>query len=158
MQQLEIPMREFQYQSKQDVIDAAALFIHEMFQRDSYSFTSCYQVKQYLMTKLSWKDNEVFAVLFLDSQHRLIKYKEMFYGTVDSAAVYPREIVKAALSLNAAAVILAHNHPSGITTPSRADIQITQRIKQALDIIDIRTLDHIIVGEDAHSFAECGDL
>ena len=102
---------------------------------------------------------EVFAVLFLDSQHRLIQYKELFYGTIDAAAIYPREIVKAALKVNAAACILAHNHPSGVTEPSQADILITSRIKKALDLVDVRLLDHFVVGDGSPvSLAERGQI
>lgn len=96
-------------------------------------------------------------MLFLDVQHRLIHYAEMFHGTIDSASVYPREVVKEALRLNAAAVIVSHNHPSGSPEPSSADKMLTQRLKEALALVDIRTLDHIIVaGSLATSFAERG--
>ena len=102
-------------------------------------------------------EHEVFAVLFLDTQHRLIEYAEMFRGTIDSASVYPRELVKEALRLNAAAVIVSHNHPSGNPEPSRADEVLTQRLKEALALVDVRTLDHIIVaGGSTISFAERG--
>jgi DNA repair protein RadC len=107
---------------------------------------------------LGYQEREVFAVLFLDSQHRLIEYQELFFGTIDAAAVYPREVVKAALDHNAAAVIFSHNHPSGVSQPSQADIAITEKLKKALNLIDVRTLDHIIIGEDIFSFAESGYL
>jgi DNA repair protein RadC len=100
----------------------------------------------------------VFAVMFLDNQHRLIAFEELFFGTIDSASVYPREVLKAALKVNAAALIFAHNHPSGDATPSQADKQITQRLKEALALVDIRVLDHIVVGDSAISFAERGLL
>src|SRR5690606_2523861 len=123
------------------------------------SFTSPTLVKEYLVTKLSGFEHEVFAVLFLDSQHRLIEYSEMFRGTIDSASVYPREVVKEAMRCNAGAVILAHNHPSGNPEPSSADKTLTARLKEALALIDVRTLDHIIVaGADTTSFAERGLL
>lgn len=96
--------------------------------------------------------------MFLDNQHRLIAFEELFFGTIDSASVYPREVLKAALKVNAAAIILAHNHPSGDATPSQADKQITQRLKEALALVDIRVLDHIVVGDSAISFAERGLL
>lgn len=122
-------------------------------------FTSAELVKNYLKTHLQMSQREVFAVLFLDSQHRLIQYQELFYGTIDSAAIYPREIVKAALKFNAAACILAHNHPSGVTEPSQADILITNRIKKALDLIDVRLLDHFVVGDGSPvSLAERGQI
>ena len=101
--------------------------------------------------------HEAFACLFLDNRHRLIKFEMMFRGTVDSASVHPREVVKRALALNAVAVILAHNHPSGVSEPSEADRQLTQRLKTALSLVDIRVLDHFIVGDGAPlSFAERG--
>lgn len=106
---------------------------------------------------LAAKEREVFLVMFLDNQNRIIESAELFQGTVDGAAVYPREVVKAALAVNAASVILAHNHPSGNTTPSEADKRITQTIKDALAVVEIKTLDHIIVGGDKNfSFAEHG--
>ncbi len=96
--------------------------------------------------------------MFLDNQHRLIAFEELFFGTIDSASIYPREVLKAALKVNAAALIFAHNHPSGDATPSQADKQITQRLKEALALVDIRVLDHIVVGDSAISFAERGLL
>ncbi|MHB0805077.1 RadC family protein [Stutzerimonas nitrititolerans] len=116
-------------------------------------------VKEYLGTKLAGLEHELFAVLFLDNQHRLIDYVEMFRGTIDSASVYPREVVKEALKRNAAAVILSHNHPSGHAEPSQADRTLTGRLKDALGLVDVRTLDHIIVAGPARvSFAELGLL
>ncbi|MCY1366184.1 hypothetical protein D9M69_530660 [compost metagenome] len=101
----------------------------------------------------------MFAALFLDSQHRLLEYVELFRGTIDAAAVYPREVVKEALRLNTAAVIFSHNHPSGNPEPSQADKVLTQRLKEALALVDVRTLDHVIVAGDATaSFAEHGLL
>ena len=102
-------------------------------------------VKDYLRLKLAPKDHEVFAVLFLDAQHRVIETEEMFRGTLTQTSVYPREVVKEALHHNAAAVILAHNHPSGSTTPSRADELLTQTLKAALALVDVRVLDHMVV-------------
>ncbi len=113
----------------------------------------------YLAARLRDLEHEVFCCLYLDKRHRLIKFEELFRGTIDGASVHPREIVKQALQRNAAAVIVAHNHPSGIAEPSPADELITQRIKEALALVDIRLLDHIIVG-DGHSvsLAERGCL
>jgi DNA repair protein RadC len=104
--------------------------------------------------------HEVFACLLLDNRHRVIAFRELFRGTIDGASVYPREVIKTALANNAAAVIFAHNHPSGLSEPSEADRLITLRLKQALDLIDIRVLDHFIVGDgdNAYSFAENGLL
>ena len=115
--------------------------------------------KTFLALKLSHLEHEVFSIIFLDNRHKVITYEEMFRGTIDSASVYPREVLKRALQLNAAALILAHNHPSGEPEPSRSDEQITQRLKQALSLVDIRVLDHIIIGgTQPTSFAERGLL
>lgn len=114
-------------------------------------------VKDYLITHFSNREHEVFSCLFLDNQHRLIAFEELFRGTIDGAHVYPREVVKRALQLNAAAVIFAHNHPSGSPDPSQADKSITSKLQHALAVVDIRVLDHIIVGGgNAYSFAENG--
>ena len=115
-------------------------------------------VKTLFQTRLCNYEHEVFAVAFLNNRHQLIEVVEMFSGTIDSASVYPREVVKAALKRNAAAVVLAHNHPSGIPTPSQADITITHRLKKALALIDVRVVDHIIVGKTCTSLAETGDI
>ncbi|BBB31244.1 RadC family protein [Neptunomonas japonica] len=116
-------------------------------------------VRDYLVVQMRHHQQEVFACLFLDNKHRVIRFEPMFYGTIDAASVYPREVVKRALSLNAAAVILSHNHPSGVAEPSVADKQITKRLVDALQLVDIRVLDHMIVGDpDVISFAEQGLL
>ncbi len=113
----------------------------------------------FLSAKLRDLEHEVFCCLYLDKRHRLIKYEELFRGTIDGASVHPREIVKLALQRNSAAVIVAHNHPSGIAEPSQADELITQRVKEALALVDIRLLDHIIVGDGTSvSLAERGLL
>lgn len=115
--------------------------------------------RRFLRSRLRGLRHEVFAVLFLDSQHRLIAFEELFKGSIDSCSVHPRQVVERALALNAAAVILAHNHPSGVAEPSGADRQITERLRQALDLIDVRTLDHLVIGEGQPiSFAERGWL
>jgi DNA repair protein RadC len=122
-------------------------------------FTSPVITKDYLRLRMSDYQREVFAVLLLDSQHRLIRYEELFYGTIDAASVYPREVVKLTLARNAAAVIFAHNHPSGYPEPSDADRRLTERLKVALATIDIPVLDHLVIGHlDAVSFAERGWL
>lgn len=126
---------------------------------DNTAFSSPDATKQFLKLKLAQAEREIFACLFLDNRHRLIEYQELFFGTIDGASVHPREVVKAALKLNAAAVILAHNHPSGVAEPSKADESITQRLKDALALVDIRVLDHLIIGTDEPvSFAERGLL
>ena len=112
----------------------------------------------YAKLKLAESEQEVFAVMFLDNRHRVLAWENMFYGTVDGASVHPREVVKKALTHNAAACILAHNHPSGVSEPSAADKAITERLKAALALIDVRILDHLIVGETVTSFAEIGLL
>lgn len=109
----------------------------------------------YFQSELESHEREVFMVLFLDNQHRLIKKEKMFYGTINQASVYPREVVKAALKCNAAAILVAHNHPSGNCAPSDADRQMTNRLEQACELVDIRFVDHIIVGKgDYFSFVE----
>ncbi|CAD7379410.1 RadC family protein [Xanthomonas arboricola] len=138
------------------ILEAARQVIEQKMQRGE-AFTSPAAVKDYLRAKLAGFEHEVFAVLFLDTQHRLIEYAEMFRGTIDSAEVHPREVVKAALRHNAAAVIISHNHPSGNPEPSGADNVLTKRLKEALALVDVRMLDHIIVaGGSTTSFAECG--
>ncbi|HEJ4160456.1 TPA: DNA repair protein RadC [Pseudomonas aeruginosa] len=140
----------------EQILEAARQAIERKMQRGT-SFTSPAAVKEYLHAKLAGFEHEVFAVLFLDTQHRLIEYSEMFRGTIDGASVYPRELVKETLRLNAAAVIVSHNHPSGNPEPSGADRTLTQRLKEALGLVDVRVLDHIIVaGTDTTSFAERG--
>lgn len=116
-------------------------------------------MRDYLRIMLAQREHEVFMVLFLDAQNRVIAPEEMFRGTLTQTSVYPREVVKRALSLNAAAVILAHNHPSGVAEPSRADEFLTQSLRSALALVDIRVLDHIVIaGSNATSFAERGLL
>jgi len=123
------------------------------------AFTSPELVKNYLIISLALEEREHFHVLFLDNQHKLLLDCRMFSGTIDGASVYPREVVKQALQCNANAVIFAHNHPSGNCTPSQADRQITDKLKQGLATIDIRVLDHVIVGHmDTYSFAEHGEI
>lgn len=136
---------------------AAILERHTLHGRDA--MTSPQAVRDYLRTRLACLPHEVFACMFLDSQNRLIDCEELFRGTLAQTSVYPREVVKAALACNAAAVIFAHNHPSGVAEPSRADEMLTQALKQALALVDIRTLDHMIVaGTSVTSFAERGLL
>lgn len=103
--------------------------------------------EDFLLARLRHLGHELFCCLFLDNRHRILRFDEMFRGTIDGTSVYPREVVKEALSVNAAAVILAHNHPSGVAEPSQADERITLRLKSALDLVDIRLLDHLIIGD-----------
>lgn len=140
----------------QAILEMSRRHLAESLQRDA-SLNSSQAVKHYLLSQLRHQSREVFSALFLDSQHRLIHYQELFQGTIDCASVYPREVVKEALKHNCAAIIFAHNHPSGIAEPSPADQNITNRLIQALALLDIRVLDHIIVGEgETVSFAERG--
>jgi DNA repair protein RadC len=113
--------------------------------------------RRYLSARLRGYRQEVFACLFLDNRHRVIRFQELFFGTIDGATVHPREVVRQALACNAAAVILAHNHPSGVAEPSRADTSLTHRLRDALALVDIRVLDHLVVGDgEAVSMAERG--
>ena len=148
----------------QVTINTALQLLFEELQRQNLhatvaAFTAPEIVKNYLTLSLALEEREHFHVLFLNNQHKLLLDDRLFSGTIDGASVYPREVVKRALQCNAAAVIIAHNHPSGICTPSEADKSITDKLKQALSTIDIRILDHIIVGHmDTYSFAEHGAL
>ena len=112
------------------------------------SLKSPSETEDFLRARLAGVEHEVFSVIYLDNRHRVIEYQELFRGTIDGTSVYPREVVKESLARNAAAIILAHNHPSGISEPSQADERITKRLKAALELVDIRVLDHIIVGSD----------
>lgn len=115
--------------------------------------------RQYLQLVFESYRNEVFAAIFLDNRHRVLGFEELFFGTIDGASVHPRVVVQRALDLNAAAVIFAHNHPSGVAEPSRSDEALTRRLKEALALVDIRVLDHVVVGcEGIVSFAERGLL
>ncbi|MGY3961277.1 RadC family protein [Aeromonas popoffii] len=123
------------------------------------AITDKHLAQQALQTLLQSREHEVFAMLFLDNQHRILAYEELFRCTLSSASVYPREVVKRALAINAAALMLVHNHPSGYPEPSRADIEITHRLQSALALVDIRPLDHLIVGtEGVMSLEERGHL
>jgi len=142
----------------QAVMEMARRHLHERLQR-SDALTSPALTRQYLQARLRDERSEVFAALYLDSQHRVLAFEPLFRGTLDSAAVYPREVVKRCLAHNAGAVIVAHNHPSGIAEPSQSDRRITERLRDALALVDIRLLDHIVVGDgEAVSLAERGWL
>lgn len=142
----------------QAVLEMAKRHFIEILQKGD-ALTSPEVTRIYLTTQLRGYPYEVFACLFLDNQHRTIQFEELFRGTIDGTSVYPREVVKRALYHNAAAVIFAHNHPSGISEPSQADKLITDRLKQALSLFDIKILDHFIIGDgQPFSFAEHGLL
>jgi DNA repair protein RadC len=121
------------------------------------ALTSPADTRSYLSAQLRHREREIFACLYLDNRHRVLGYEELFFGTIDGASVHPREVVRRAIAHNAAAVILAHNHPSGVAEPSRSDEEITRRLKEALALVDVRVLDHMIVGDGAiTSLAERG--
>jgi len=145
------------YAQLQAVLEMAKRHLFENIKRGD-ALCSPDETKRYLIAELQTYPHEVFACLFLDNRNRVITFEKLFYGTIDGASVYPREVVRAALKHNAAAVIFAHNHPSGVAEPSRADEQITKRLKDALDLVDIRVLDHMIIGDEVMSFAERGLL
>ena len=141
-----------------EVLHQAQAVIAKRYRAGTPCLESPARTAEFLKLKLGALDYEVFAMLGLDSRHRLIEYVELFRGTIDGASVHPREVVKEALRLNCAAVIFAHPHPSGNSSPSQADELITRRLKEALALVDIRVLDHLIVGETVSSFTELGLL
>ena len=143
--------------SAQAVMEFASRYIKEDLKRGD-ALTDVHAVRAYLTTRLRGYPYEVFSCLFLDNKHRVIEYQELFKGTIDSSAVHPREVVRKVLDFNAAAVIFAHNHPSGVAEPSQADHRITDKLKEALGLIDCRVLDHFIIGDEVVSFAERGYL
>lgn len=144
------------YSQLQAVLEMARRHLAEQLQQRD-ALTSVAAVRAYLTHQLRHRHQEVFCALLLDNQHRLLTFLELFQGTIDGASVYPREVVKTVLAHNAAAVIFAHNHPSGIAEPSQADRSITERLSSALNLVDVRVLDHLVIGEgEAVSFAERG--
>jgi DNA repair protein RadC len=144
------------YAQLQAVLEMARRYLHQELERKD-NLTSPAETKNYLRIRLYAFPYEVFACLFLDNRHRVIAYEELFRGTIDGASVHPREVVRRALEHNAAALIFAHNHPSGVAEPSNADRQITKRLKEALALVEIRVLDHFIVGDgEPVSLAERG--
>ncbi len=134
------------YANLQAALEIGRRYLGEQLKKEG-ALTSSKQVRRFLVHKLRDQQREVFSVLFLDNRNRLIYYEEMFKGTINCASIHPREVVRASLKHNAAAVIVAHNHPSGIAEPSSADIHITDQLKRALSLVDVRLLDHIVVGE-----------
>ncbi|HFP9393749.1 DNA repair protein RadC [Klebsiella michiganensis] len=145
--------------SAQQIIREALTLLERQLREPGASFTSSHAVRDWLCLQLSTQEREEFTVLFLDNQHRLIAHETLFTGTISHTQVHPREVVKAGLKHNAAAIIVAHCHPSGHAEPSNADRQVTTRIQQALDLVDIRLLDHLVVGGmEIVSLAERGWL
>lgn len=145
------PMTEHQILEK-----AAEIVATKFISSEGDAFTNVGNTKDFLSFKLANYEREVFAVMLLNTQHQLIEYRELFFGTIDSASVHPREVVKVALEVNASAIIFAHNHPSGIAEPSESDKRITKRLTDALGLIDVRVLDHVVVGRTPVSFLERG--
>ncbi|MEH3399611.1 DNA repair protein RadC [Enterobacter cloacae] len=143
----------------QQTIRTALTLLECQLREPGAAFTSSSSVRDWLRLQLATLDREAFTVLWLDNQHRLIAHDTLFLGTINSITVHPREVVKSGLKNNAAAAVLAHNHPSGEAEPSQADRVITERLTQALELVDIRLLDHLVVGGmDIASFAERGWL
>jgi DNA repair protein RadC len=146
------------YVQLQAVIEMGRRYLHETVMRGN-PLRNTTDLNQFLLSKLRNQEQEVFACLFLDSRNRIIQYEELFFGTINTSPVYPREVVKRALYHNATAVILAHNHPSGVAEPSLSDKLTTRQLKKILDLVDIKLLDHIIIGEcDIVSLAAQGIL
>ena len=140
----------------QAAVELGKRYLESSLKREQ-TLSSPKDTRNYLKARLRAYQHEVFACLFLDNRHRVICFEELFSGTIDGASVHPREVLKRALFHNAAALILAHNHPSGVAEPSKADQNITQRLKEALALVDIRILDHFVIGDsEPASFAERG--
>lgn len=144
-------------QNDDTIIDKAIKILDSRIKNHEFTICNPIDTVKYLRLKLQEQEREIFACMFLNNRHQVIAYEELFKGTIDGAAVYPREVVKRALELNANAIIISHNHPSGIPEPSQADENITHKLKDALATVDIRLLDHIIIGDSEHtSLAERG--
>ncbi len=149
---------EAKYAQLQAVLELARRHLDATLRRGD-ALTDPATTRRYLASRLRDHPHEVFACLFLDNRHRVIAFEELFRGTIDGASVHPREVVRRALHHNAAALILAHNHPSGVAEPSEADRRITRRLQEALALVDVRVLDHVVVGDgETVAFAERGWL
>lgn len=147
------------YVQLQACLEMSKRYLAEQLLQQGSALTSSKATRDYLISELRHETREVFAVLFLDNQHQVLAFQRLFFGTINAAAVYPRVVVEQALKHHAAAVILAHNHPSGIAEASVADKHITHKLEQALHLVDIRVIDHMIIaGPDCYSFAENGDF
>jgi len=157
-QQLPLFASDLPASAQQTIREALTLLEHQL-REPGVPFLSASATRDWLRLNLAGQERELFAVLFLDNQHRLIAHETLFTGTINHTQVHPREVVKAALKHNCAAVFVAHCHPSGVAEPSNADRQVTTRIQQALGLVDIRLLDHLVVGGmEIVSFAERGWL
>ncbi len=149
---------EAKYAQLQAVLEMGRRYLYEELTQGD-PITSSTQAQDFLRVQMQGYKQEVFACLFLDNKHRVLQFTELFHGTLDSASIYPREVIKEVLECHAAAVIFAHNHPSGDPQPSSADVEITQRLQKALGYIDVRVLDHLVIAEEGViSLAEHGDL
>ncbi|EFD7691219.1 DNA repair protein RadC [Escherichia coli] len=144
--------------NEQRVIRRALRLLEKYQRQPNESFNSTCFTKTWLQLQMAYQEREVFIVMYLDNQHCLLERETLFTGTLSHTEVHPREVVKSALKHNPAAVILAHNHPSGTTEISQQDKHITQRIMKALALVEVRVLDHLVVGNEVVSFAECGWL
>ena len=152
-------METLQYASKEAVIEAAIGFLEENGRTYGEALNSPSRTAENLRLRIGAAEREVFTVIYLNNQHHIIATEDMFFGTIDGAAVYPREVARRALEHNAAAAIFGHNHPSGVAEPSQGDRRITERLQSGLALLDIRVLDHLIVTEgSSYSFAEHGLL
>lgn len=157
-QQLPLFARELPAPAQHTIREALSLLERQL-REPGAVFTSSHAVRDWLRLQLTTLEREVFSVLWLDNQHRLLAHEMLFQGTINSITICPREVVKSGLKNNAAAVVLAHNHPSGYAEPSKADRLITERLQMALELVDIRLLDHLVIGGmDVVSFAEYGWL
>jgi DNA repair protein RadC len=143
------------YVQMKAVVEMSRRYLEEKMHRGNV-LTDASAVEDYLKMTLRHCPYEVFCCVFLDNKHRVIEFEELFKGTIDSASVHPREVIRRVIHHNAAAVIFSHNHPSGIAEPSQADLHITNRLTQALSLIDVRVLDHFIIGDEVVSFAQRG--
>lgn len=148
---------EAKYAQLQAVLEMARRHLREQLDRGD-ALTSPELVRSYLQQQLRDYPHEVFACLFLDTRHRVIRYEALFFGTIDGASVHPREVVRKALGYNAAAIICAHNHPSGVAEPSQSDRAITLKLRDALALVDVRLLDHFVIGDEVVSLSEQGLL
>lgn len=147
---------EYRVASSEEILSAAKGVIARRF-RCGESITCVKTCFEFFTQKLALQQREVFAALFLNEKHRILGYEELFFGTINSAPIFPRILAQKALAYNAAALVVAHNHPSGVPEPSESDKKITTRIIEALALIDVRLIDHIVVGDgNCVSFAECG--
>ncbi|HFH3285702.1 RadC family protein [Pseudomonas aeruginosa] len=153
------PTEDARITEENQVIEEALLILERRVFSRGPELTSPGVVAEYLKVLLAQEEHEVFGVVFLDAKHRVLAFEVLFHGSIDGASVYPRQVVKRALVHNAAAVILTHNHPSGCTDPSQADRALTCRLREALELVEVRVLDHFIVGAGRPtSLAECGWL